>query len=296
MPHDFGDVAPVAPIFDSRILIRDPVRHWLDVEYFEVDPDRPEPFRFDRPCLLFSLSQLRPVRLEYRRGQAQHDLLLGPNTFVLLPPDESHTLHWIDPMEVALIWIDPEEIKRFVEVEVGLPDLGHTLEERITIEDAELAAAARQICEDLRTPSVGSGIVFEALARVFLVTLVRKYAKRPLIQQASRKEIDASRYRQCVEYVLENIDRSIRVDDLANLVGMSKSHFSRAFKSATSRSPMGFVSFLRVEEAARLLTETDYQIGKIAVMCGFADQAHLTRTFQRLRNVSPSQFRRGPVN
>lgn len=291
MSKESGDVPPMAPLLNSKDLIQDPIRHWLDVEYFEADPAQHGPTVFERHALLVSFNE-HPADVIYEREGRRHNLTLTSDTFVILPAQTSHGIRWDTHLDMAVIWIDPDTMRNFVELEIGIPDLGPTLDSEITITDSELATTARQICEALRRESLGSGIVFDALARVFLATLVRKYSRRPQISQIDRKQIDGTRYRLLVEYVRENIDRPIRVDDLAQLAGMSRSHFSRAFKSATSRSPMSFVTFVRIEEAATLLLQSEIQIGQIALRCGFADQAHLTRTFKRERGISPSKFRR----
>jgi len=291
MPTEYGDVPPVAPILDSSELIRNPIRHWLDVEYFEADPAQHGPNMFERHALLVCFNET-PVDIIYDRNGRRHILTLNSDTFVLLPAQMSHGFRWETHLDVAVIWIDPDTLRSFVEIEIGIPDLGPTFQDKLTISDAELAAMARQICENLRHKTVSSGVVFDALTRMFLATLVQKYAKRPEITKVVSKQIDGARYRQLVEYVRDNIDRSIRVEDLAQLAGMSRSHFSRAFKVATNRSPMSFVTFVRIEEAATQLLQSDIQIGQIALRCGFADQAHLTRTFKRERGISPSHFRR----
>ncbi|MDH3295823.1 MAG: helix-turn-helix transcriptional regulator, partial [Acidimicrobiia bacterium] len=56
-------------------------------------------------------------------------------------------------------------------------------------------------------------------------------------------------------------------------------------------TPTQYVLRARVEQAARLLTDTDRSLADIAVSCGFYDQADFTRRFARLTSETPAQFR-----
>jgi transcriptional regulator GlxA family with amidase domain len=82
---------------------------------------------------------------------------------------------------------------------------------------------------------------------------------------------------------------------LAKLVSFSKSHFSRAFKQSLGLPPMTYVKMRRIERAKALMTSTDQQLTDIALICGFADQSHLNRSFRRVLGVSPGRWRRTNV-
>jgi AraC family transcriptional regulator len=86
------------------------------------------------------------------------------------------------------------------------------------------------------------------------------------------------------------IDRSLA--DLAAACGLSVRHFARAFKATTGLPPHRWLLRRRVERAKELLESTDDGLSEIALICGFADQSHLTRVFQGLAGSSPGAWRR----
>jgi AraC-like DNA-binding protein len=88
-----------------------------------------------------------------------------------------------------------------------------------------------------------------------------------------------------------NLSDRLCVSDMARIAGLSLSHFSRAFARHFSQSPRAYIISCRVEEAKRLMTTTDLRLSQIALDCGFADQAHLSRLFRRLVGVSPLIWR-----
>ncbi len=80
--------------------------------------------------------------------------------------------------------------------------------------------------------------------------------------------------------------------DAARACGLSRSHFTRAFRVAIGLTPHQWLQRYRVDEAKRLLLKPGTSIADIASTCGFADQSHLTRVFSRLVGDSPASWRR----
>lgn len=89
-----------------------------------------------------------------------------------------------------------------------------------------------------------------------------------------------------------HLDDDLRTQDLARLVQLSTFHFCRVFRLTFGHSPHVYVTRRRVERAQGLILATDQALGRIALDCGFADQAHFTRVFRRLCGESPGEWRR----
>ncbi|RTL32145.1 MAG: AraC family transcriptional regulator [Burkholderiales bacterium] len=77
---------------------------------------------------------------------------------------------------------------------------------------------------------------------------------------------------------------------VARQCGLSRGHFSVAFKAWTGLTPAQWRLARRIDLAKLMLKEAR-TIADIAIACGFADQAHLTRTFRALVGMSPGQWR-----
>jgi len=101
--------------------------------------------------------------------------------------------------------------------------------------------------------------------------------------------------RRALTYIEAHLESRLDVPLLAKLVSFSKSHFSRAFKQSLGLPPMTYVKLRRVEKAKTLMTSTNQQLTEIALICGFADQSHLNRSFRRVLGVSPGRWRRTNV-
>ncbi|AQZ52211.1 helix-turn-helix domain-containing protein [Martelella mediterranea] len=93
-------------------------------------------------------------------------------------------------------------------------------------------------------------------------------------------------------YINENIDESITLLVLAGQLRLSVSYFSAAFKVSFGVSPHAYIVAQRVERAKQRIALTDASLSEIALDCGLADQAHLSRIFRRHTGYTPSGWRR----
>jgi AraC family transcriptional regulator len=93
-------------------------------------------------------------------------------------------------------------------------------------------------------------------------------------------------------HIAAHLGEALRNKELAVLVGLSESHFCRAFKESFGNSPHRYVQRLRMDRARELLLTTDASLGQIGVACGLVDQAHFCRLFRRFEAQSPGVFRR----
>lgn len=95
-----------------------------------------------------------------------------------------------------------------------------------------------------------------------------------------------------VRLLLDDLAGDRPVAELAGRCGLSRSHFTRAFKASMGLPPHHWLMRHRVERARELLERSDESIAAIATSCGFADQSHLTRVFHAITGASPAAWRR----
>lgn len=95
-----------------------------------------------------------------------------------------------------------------------------------------------------------------------------------------------------VEFIHLHFADNISSEVLADMTGLSISHFERRFRLAFGSSPRQYLIRVRVEHSAKLLRESEQSITDIAQACGFYDHAHFSRAFRRIMNVTPSGYRK----
>ncbi len=83
----------------------------------------------------------------------------------------------------------------------------------------------------------------------------------------------------------------MRVVELAQLSGMSESHFSRQFKAAMGTSPIDWLRRERIHQAKHRLIESDDPVKEIARQVGYHDQFFFSKDFKKMTKLTPTQFR-----
>lgn len=103
---------------------------------------------------------------------------------------------------------------------------------------------------------------------------------------------DQDRIEQVYHYINLNYREEIRLEDVANLVHMTPSAFSRFFKRRTTKTLTQYINELRIGRACALLMESDLSISEVCYQAGFNNLSYFNRTFQKHKEMTPKQYRR----
>lgn len=125
-----------------------------------------------------------------------------------------------------------------------------------------------------------------------LVTSILILVWRIYIAEDNSKNNDISdECRRVKEYIDNNYTSEINLETLSKNVYVSKYHLSHIFKTQTGTSPIKYLITKRINEASKLLTETDLSITEIAHLVGYDDPVYFSQIFKRTKNVSPLTYR-----
>jgi AraC family transcriptional regulator len=100
------------------------------------------------------------------------------------------------------------------------------------------------------------------------------------------------RINRVIDYLRGNLDRQLKLEELAKVACFSEFHFHRIFRAVSGETLNKFTNRLRLEKAARLLRYSDQSLTDIALDCGFSSSATFSRAFRSGYGTSPSQFRK----
>lgn len=93
-------------------------------------------------------------------------------------------------------------------------------------------------------------------------------------------------------YIRTHLLDQFTLNELADVAGLSRTHFARQYRILTGRSPMEDVRFIRLEEACRLITTTPLPLHEVAPMVGIANAYHLSRLLRSQMGVGVKDLRR----
>lgn len=132
-----------------------------------------------------------------------------------------------------------------------------------------------------------------AMARSLVTPMVRSGGQSQFSAELDRQTHDTKgKFAPLHRWIKDNLHRSIRVEDLAQVCGMSPRNFSRRYAEVTGTPPAKAVEAIRVDHARDMLSGSALSIQTVATRCGFQDDERMRRAFLRQINTSPSEFRK----
>jgi AraC-like DNA-binding protein len=93
------------------------------------------------------------------------------------------------------------------------------------------------------------------------------------------------------DFINTHINDELRLEQLANLVSMTPTAFSRFFKLRTGKTLSEYIVDIRLGHAARLLLDTSDSVSEICWDCGFNTLSNFNRLFRKRKGCSPTEFR-----
>lgn len=132
----------------------------------------------------------------------------------------------------------------------------------------------------------------ESIAFHAAVHLMDLYGvSRFMLRHASTRPLDPAAMRRVHEFIHDNLSEPLRLIELSEIAGLSRGHFSRAFRLACGMSPHRYVVAARIEKALAMLVAGRSPID-VAHSTGFADQSHLTRWLKDATGMTPGEVKR----
>ena len=105
-------------------------------------------------------------------------------------------------------------------------------------------------------------------------------------------DVDNRKIQEVATYIFEHYTENILLEDVADKFDMNKSFLSKRFKTATGFGFKEYIINLRIQNACRLLLETNKSITDIAFECGFNDSNYFGDSFRKIKGISPRKYRK----
>ena len=223
----------------------------------------------------FGLGAIESGAERFRYRGSEH--LAPADSLVLMNPDELHTGRagheggW----RYRMVYVDPDLVAE-ITGERGwwfADAVGH---------DAPRARRVGRLLDKLwHAPDA---LAFDGLL-LTLLTEFRAHARAPRPAPAE----GALRFAPVVEFMRANLQRTVTLDELAAVAGLSPFHLLRRFQAQHHATPQQMLMALRLFEAKQRLAAGEAP-AQVAAAVGLADQAHLTRALRQRYGVTPARY------
>jgi AraC-like DNA-binding protein len=212
---------------------------------------------------------------------------LRQNQLLIIPKDTPHT-YWAadqDPWSIYWVHFLGDDVNYYLD---RIPRVGQP----IPIEHSARDEAVRlfRYCLDALHEGYGlPTLIYAAQATQHILSLLLyRNQSLPMEQHAGtqRSSIEAA-----IEYMQNNLNENLRLEDFARAAGMSISHFSARFRRQTGQSPIAYFIQLRMRLACRLLDLSGKPVKTVAMEIGYRDPYYFSRLFKKSMGISPEKYR-----
>jgi AraC-like DNA-binding protein len=151
--------------------------------------------------------------------------------------------------------------------------------------DASLVDAVVRLVELLDTPAEAP-FLMPLITREIVYRLL-KGEQGDRLRHISLQGGQTHRIARAIEWLRQEFDQPLRIDDIAQELGMSVSSFHHHFKAVTAMSPLQFQKQIRLQEARRLMLGEDLDAASAGYRVGYNDASHFNREYKRLFGLPP---------
>ncbi len=213
---------------------------------------------------------------------------LKPNTYIIIPKNTAHRYKSSVGSPWSIYWVHftgadaPELYKRSLEEgEVCVHDIPY---------DQSRIDLFEQLCLVLEHSFL------EKELEVVNINLMQFIASLVYYKQINPVVYDNDSVSNSIAFMKKNLEKKYRIEEFADHLGLSVSHYSRVFRQKTGTSPIAYFNLLKIHESCQYLYFTDKSIKEISADLGFDDQYYFSRLFTKTIGMSPLSYRKKHKN
>ena len=209
----------------------------------------------------------------------------------VIPAKAEHWSAWKTPARFVLFSIQPQVLAQIAPETVN-PDKVELLPAFAKSEpDRLVASISMAIKQQLENDPDGCDFYVEHLFNALLAHLVKNYCTITSLFKEYTGGLPPYKLRQAINYINDNLDQKIKLDDVAKLIDISQYYFCHLFKESTGIAPYQYVIKQRIAKAKELTKQSKLPLAEIAFECGFSSQSQMTQHFRRSVGVTPKVYR-----
>lgn len=198
--------------------------------------------------------------------------------------DPFHAINLYIPHTALLAMGDDGDVPRYIQ------ELRHTVGE--AIHDPVARDLLLSMRPALANPEQVPELFIDHVALALSIHLAGKYGNVAQLPRQWGGGLAPWQERRAKDLIDTYLDRGPTLDELAQACGLSKRHFSRAFRQSIGMAPHQWLQQRRIDKAKQMLGKPASSLSAIAQACGFADQSHFTKVFARVVGITPREWRR----
>jgi AraC-like DNA-binding protein len=231
----------------------------------------------------FSIGIVTSGRCIYLNGKARERI--GTGSVVVMNPGDAHACNpsHDELWAYRMLYVDVSWLSR-IQQDLGISRNHFRPFSTTSTRQPELYAGLHRLY-DVLTDQHAEGLQKHSAALTFMVAVQQALSPAQALPHHGHRGLQ-----RAAEFIRYNYARSLKLDEISSAANLSPSYLIRAFKEKYGLTPHAYLTNCRIE-FARSQLRRGRPIAEVALAAGFADQAHLQRSFKRLVAATPGQYR-----
>ena len=226
-----------------------------------------------------------------RRGEGQTAICdVKSGAYSVVPAGAAFRWETAGPINFAHFYFNPKLVDHVVTSAFDRDPSYVQLQETLGDADPLVRSLALGLIEELEAGDPQHAYL-EDMLHLLLCRVLRLHSNARRSARLGRHVLAPFRLRRSLDFIEAQLGSQIGVGDIAAASGISRFHFSRAFRQTTGSSPYAYLLGRRIAAAKMLLVHSERPLGEIAEQCGFASLNQFSRMFKRDAGICPSSFR-----
>jgi AraC family transcriptional regulator len=214
-----------------------------------------------------------------------------PGDISLLTRSQASHWHWTEQIDVTHFYLSDAVVSRVAADVLERPVAAVRLHDVLRTRNPVVTEIVNTISREASGNGVGGALYVDALSTQLVVNLLRDFAAVQFVDKSGRGELPPTTRKRVVEYIETRIDQPLTLEELAEVASMGVWTFGKRFRASFQVTPHQYVLDRRIQRAQQMLAVGRLPVKAIALECGFADQAHLTRVMRARLGRTPASLR-----
>ena len=279
----------------SQILSRKPLLSsknlgWQGIkfDYYQHDPNESPTHTTEHHVLCLVIDKVESERKLNGVYQRENQ---NCGSVIIVPAKVEHWTAWKSTGKFILFSFSPEILSRIAPETIDadkielLPTFAKPEPDRVVM------GIAMGIKQQLENNPHGGSFYVEHLQNALFAHLLKNYCTVKHSLKNIGDGLPPYKLKQAINYINDNLDRQIKLNDIAELVDISQYYFCRLFNESTGVSPYKYVIQQRVAKAKNLIKNSRLTLADISYECGFSSQSQMTQHFRKCVGVTPKVYR-----
>jgi len=256
----------------------------VELHRVERDIDTPEFYLREHAVIVHRSA---PAVVELKRAGEYRRQAVAPGEVSLIAAGSPLQVRH-GPKEQLVMAFTPE----FVAQTIDAPNVAEPLfEEHYALTDRQIVRIVKSLETEANAGYPSGRVYGEALGAALVAYLIARYpAPRPHSSEHTGG-MSPCALRRVTRYIDDHITNEIRIDELAQVAGLSHHRFAHNFKRTTGLPPLQYVIRRRVECAKPLLHDTDDSVAHLTYALGFGSPSRFAFLFRRETGMTPTRYR-----